>query len=144
MQILLESYHWFANCTLVTYINTYCVILLDSEQMTPAFWPVEQREESDTRKLMHPSKQLSAPLQSQLLSHCSEPPSPNWESVTALVALPYPSCWQTTLASKISQESSHTVCHTSDPPKRTSTLPAYWSPPPTNRNCVEHVATMHT
>ena len=111
---------------------------LDNEQITPAFWSDEQRVESETIKLVQSSKQLSVPEQSQLLSHCDEPPSPKRESVTALLPVPYPSCWQTTLASKMSQESSHTVCHT--PPKRTSTRPAYWSPPPTNLSCVEHVA----
>ena len=111
---------------------------LDNEQITPAFWSDEQRVESETIKLVQSSKQLSVPEQSQLLSHCDEPPSPKRESVTALLPVPYPSCRQTTLASKMSQESSHTVCHI--PPKRTSTRPAYWSPPPTNLSCVEHVA----
>ena len=43
----------------------------------------------------------------------------------------YPSCLQTTVASVLSQESSHTVPHWSL--MHTSTLPSYWLEPPTRR-----------
>ena len=43
----------------------------------------------------------------------------------------YPSCLQTTVASVVSQESSHTVPHWSL--MHTSTLPSYWLEPPTRR-----------
>ena len=48
---------------------------------------------------------------------------------------PYPSCWQTTSASLMSQKSSQTVCHS--PLRFTSTRPSYWLLPPTRRTSEE-------
>ena len=60
-------------------------------------------------------------------------------------AVPYPSCLQTTLASAVDQESSHTVPHTLF--RQISTLPSSWFWPPTSlRSPSRHVlllATMH-
>ena len=51
--------------------------------------------------------------------------------VDLLAVYAYPSCLQTTVASMLSQESSHTVPHWSL--MHTSTLPSYWLEPPTRR-----------